>query len=116
MSDDDWLQSKLGEETCFYIVFGDKDKLLLSSTKLEALCKALPALPLLLFGHPRMKEKVAERRSDNGIVVLKLMGVDLSLERFLLMMNAVLEITRLPAEESAIANSQPPGWLRSNRE
>ena len=104
MSDDDWLQIKLGEETCFYIVFGDKDKLLLTSKKLEALCKALPALPLLLFGHPRMKEKVAERRSDNGIVVLKLMGVDLSLERFLPMMNILLDMAHLPAEESAIAD------------
>ena len=107
MSDDDWLQSKLREEeTCFYIVFGDKDKLLLSRTKLETLCEALPALPLLLFGHPGagMKEKVTERRSDNGIVVLKLMGVDLSLEAFLPIMKIVLGMAHLPAEESAVAD------------
>ena len=101
---DDWLQSKLQAEPCFMLEFTDKHQLLMPRTKLEALCNALPALPLLLFGHPSMKEKVADRRSDNGIMVLRLMGVDLSLERFLPMMNIVLEIVHLPAEESAIAD------------
>ena len=101
---DDWLQSKLQAEPCFMLEFTDKQQLLMSRTKLEALCNALPGLPLLLFGHPSMKEKVTERRSDNGIMVLTLMGVDLSLERFLPMMNIVLEIVHLPAEESAVAD------------
>ena len=99
---DDWLQSKLQTEPCFMLEFTDKQQLLMSRTKLEALCNALPALPFLLFGHPSMKEKVAERRSDNGIMVLTLMGVDLSLERFLSMMNVVLGVTELPAEKHDI--------------
>ena len=36
-----------------------------------------------------MKEKVAECRSDNGIIVRTLMGVDLQIEGFLSMMNVV---------------------------
>ena len=71
----DWLQSKLEAEPCFILEFSDQQQqLLLSRTKLEALCSALPALPFLLFGHPSMKKKVTERRSDNGIMVLTLMS------------------------------------------
>lgn len=86
MSDDDWLRNKLQEEPGFMLEFSDKQQILvlqrLRNWKLFAeLCQLCP---FLLFGHPNMKEKVAEHRSDNGIMVLTLLSVKMQIQQFLL--------------------------------